>query len=126
MVHISEVANGFVSEIKDHLQEGQTVKVKVLTIAEDGKIGLSIKKATETPRPPRQQNFRRDDKPGGNNNFNRQSNYSNEKKQNQPPANSFEDMLSKFKQNSEEKMGDLKRNIDSKRKSGSRRSGPKS
>ena len=33
MVHISEVANTFVSEIKDHLQEGQTVKVKVLRLS---------------------------------------------------------------------------------------------
>ena len=45
MVHISEVANTFVSEIKDHLTEGQTVKVKVLSMGEDGKISLSIKKA---------------------------------------------------------------------------------
>ena len=43
MVHISEVANTFVSEIKDHLTEGQIVKVKVLVISEDGKISLSIK-----------------------------------------------------------------------------------
>lgn len=32
MVHISEVANTFVNEIKDHLTEGQTVKVKVLNL----------------------------------------------------------------------------------------------
>ena len=45
MVHISEVANTFVSEIKDHLTEGQSVKVKVLAVNDDGKISLSIKKA---------------------------------------------------------------------------------
>ena len=45
MVHISEVANTFVSEIKDHLKEGQTVKVKVMSVGDDGKISLSIKKA---------------------------------------------------------------------------------
>ena len=60
MVHISEVANTFVSEIKDHLQEGQTVKVKVLSLGENGKISLSIKKAQ--PAPPKNDNFR-----GGNN-----------------------------------------------------------
>ena len=37
MVHISEVANTFVNEIKDHLTEGQQVKVKVLNITEEGK-----------------------------------------------------------------------------------------
>ena len=42
MVHISEVANTFVNEIKDHLTEGQTVKVKVLNLGDDGKISLSI------------------------------------------------------------------------------------
>ena len=49
MVHISEVANTFVNEIKDHLQEGQTVKVKVLTIGDDKKISLSIKQTVEAP-----------------------------------------------------------------------------
>ena len=44
MVHISEVANTYVKEITDHISEGQTVKVKVLSIGEDGKISLSIKK----------------------------------------------------------------------------------
>ena len=49
MVHISEVANTFVNEIKDHLTEGQEVKVKVLSVGDDGKISLSIKKAVENP-----------------------------------------------------------------------------
>ena len=44
MVHISEVSNAFVKEIKDHLTEGQEVKVKIIGI-NDGKISLSIKKA---------------------------------------------------------------------------------
>lgn len=52
MVHISEVANTYVSQIKDFLEEGQTVKVKVLSLGEDGKISLSIKKALPAP-PPR-------------------------------------------------------------------------
>ena len=46
MVHISEVAPTFVKEIRDFVTENQTVKVKVLTVGEDGKISLSIKKAT--------------------------------------------------------------------------------
>ena len=45
MVHISEVANQYVSDIRAHLAEGQTVKVKVMKIDENGKIALSIKKA---------------------------------------------------------------------------------
>ncbi len=49
MVHISEVANCYVSDIRQHLTEGQNVKVKVTKIDENGKIALSIKKAEETP-----------------------------------------------------------------------------
>lgn len=49
MVHISEVANSYVNDINDFLQEGQTVKVKVLSISEDGKIALSIKKTLPPP-----------------------------------------------------------------------------
>lgn len=50
MVHISEVANTYVSDIREHLTEGQSVQVKVITVDEAGKIGLSIKKAQERPR----------------------------------------------------------------------------
>lgn len=142
MVHISEVANTFVNEIKDHIQEGQSVKVKVLSLGDDGKISLSIKKAQ--PAPPRQNNgqfrdnkggnFRNNDKPR-NNNFGRSQN-SFEKRptqdfsKNPPPvydpnANSgnadFEDMLSKFKASSDEKLSDIKRITDNKRRSPSRR-----
>ncbi len=45
MVHISEVAASFVSDIKDFLQEGQQVKVKIINIDQAGRINLSIKKA---------------------------------------------------------------------------------
>ena len=44
MVHISEVANTYVSDIHDHLTEGQDVKVKVIGIDPAGKISLSIKR----------------------------------------------------------------------------------
>lgn len=54
LVHISEVANTYVSDIRAHLTEGQDVKVMVLS-AEAGKINLSIKRleAGETERRPR-------------------------------------------------------------------------
>lgn len=53
LVHISEIAHSYVADVKDHLTEGQTVKVKVVSIDEAGRINLSIKKAT--PPPPRAQ-----------------------------------------------------------------------
>ena len=51
MVHISEVANAYVSDIRQHLSEGQDVKVVVIG-NENGKINLSIKRLE--PREPRQ------------------------------------------------------------------------
>jgi S1 RNA binding domain protein len=45
LVHISEIANSFVNDVREYISEGQTVKVKVLNIGPDGKINLSIKKA---------------------------------------------------------------------------------
>ena len=48
LVHISEIANTFVNDVHDFLQEGQTVKVLVLS-AENGKINLSIKRLEPKP-----------------------------------------------------------------------------
>ena len=48
MVHISEVANAYVSDIRQHLTEGQDVKVMVIG-NENGKINLSIKRLEPKP-----------------------------------------------------------------------------
>ena len=53
LVHISEIANGYVTDVREHVNEGQSVKVKVIGI-NDGKINLSIKKAA-MPEPPKSQ-----------------------------------------------------------------------
>ena len=63
MVHISEVANAYVSDIRAHLTEGQDVKVVVIG-NENGKINLSIKRLEAKPvrentgAPRRENNFR--------------------------------------------------------------------
>ena len=130
MVHISEVANTYVSEIKDHLAEGQEVKVKVLSVSEEGKISLSIKKASENPSPAK--NSRRGSNGGngsssgnggnGGNGGRRSENArAQQEKAPQTPESAFEDMLNKFKQSSDERMGDLKKVLDNKRRSPSRR-----
>ena len=79
MVHISEVANAYVSDIRQHLTEGQDVKVMVIG-CENGKINLSIKRLE--PKPQRENTGR------PNNNF--RSNNSGaprrEGSQNQPAA----------------------------------------
>lgn len=49
MVHISEVANTYVSDIRQFLTEGQDVKVMVIAIDPAGKINLSIKRLEPKP-----------------------------------------------------------------------------
>ena len=49
LIHISEVANTYVSDIHTFLSVGQTVKVRVMKISPDGKISLSAKRAEEQP-----------------------------------------------------------------------------
>ncbi len=115
MVHISEVSNTFVKEIKDFLKEGQDVKVKVTGISPEGKISLSIKKAVEGEKEKPAPRAKRNDRPRNNNVWQGQQ---------KPQANesmSFEDMMARFKQVSDEKMTDLKRSTDSKHGGYSRR-----
>ncbi len=109
MVHISEVASTFVKEIRDFVTVGQMVKVKILDINSDGKISLSMKQAAATTT----------------NNHKTHQNSASALKNNARPGNyvwkskpeptSFEDMMSKFKQTSDEKMSALKKGAQSKR-----------
>lgn len=117
MVHISEVAQTYVKEIRDFVQMGQTVRVKVLSISPDGKIGLSMKQAVEQqarPRPQREQQHRQGSGAGQLDSF--------EFKPRQNSDMSFEEMMSKFKKSSDERMGDLKKVLDTRRGSQNRRS----
>lgn len=126
MVHISEVAATFVKDIKDFVTEGQTVKVKVISVAEDGKISLSMKKAMPETRQPRERSERperpeRQERPRRNNYTERQPVQSNARPgdfewQRKPASGgSFEEMMSRFKATSDEKISDLKRNTETKR-----------
>lgn len=118
MVHISEIANTYVSEIRDHLTENQQVRVKVIGINEAGKVSLSIKKAVDNPQPQGQNQNRNNNRRRNDSQRNRPNVW--EPKKTVPMSElSFEDMLTRFKQNSEERMCDLKRSTD--RKNGSRR-----
>ncbi len=103
MVHISEVSNKFIKDIREVLTENQDVKVKVISIGEDGKISLSIKQTEvkeekpKKPRPPRNADV-----------------WQGSKSEPKEQSMSFEDMMAKFKQVSDEKMTDLKRSKESK------------
>lgn len=121
MVHISEVSQSFVSDIHDFLQEGQTVKVKVLDVTPEGKISLSIKKAMD-PQPgaaPQGERPRRNGPPPRQRSAPNVWKGGNDARRDEPQ--SFEDMMTRFKQVSDEKISDLKRANDGKRSSYSRK-----
>ena len=102
LVHISEVADNYVKDINDHLSVGDEVEVKVINVNSDGKIGLSIKKAKDQPPKPN----RRPDRPKGKGGKPRRQN--NE-------FVTFEDKLSHFLKDSEDRLSTLKRQTESKR-----------
>ena len=113
MVHISEVANSFVNDIKDFLTEGQDVKVKVINIDQAGRINLSIKKAQENIQSEQAQTQQRS--------FEKRPRVQQQRtvQSKDQSAMTFEDKLKMFMADSESRMADIKHNND--RKSGARR-----
>jgi S1 RNA binding domain protein len=95
LVHISEVSDTFVKNIRDHLKEKDVVKVKVISVDDNGKISLSIKQAMP---------IKRTIKPV-------EIDWNVEKAK--PNSNNFEDRMSKFLKESEERSQDLKKHQDS-------------
>lgn len=114
LVHISEIAYSYVNDVKDHLKEGQEVKIKVIGIDENGRINLSIKKAMDPPPRPAGQG-RPMGRPGGHNGGGFRG-----KPAPAEPA-SFEDRLKQFMAASDSKLSELRQ---SERRS-SRRGGRK-
>ena len=45
LVHISEISSRYVENVEDFVKRGDVVKVKVVSISPEGKIGLSIRQA---------------------------------------------------------------------------------
>lgn len=134
MVHISEIAPTYVNDISEHLSMGQGVKVKILNISEDGKISASIKRTLPVPErpaggPPRggaprggsprpaggggaPRSGGQRPAPNANRGRGGQQNRSNLASQFPPQPASFEDMLSKFMQQSDDKMSDMKKTMN--------------
>jgi len=96
LIHISEVSNVYVKDVHDFLKEKDKVTVKVLSIDEKGKIGLSIKQLMPPP-PPKKPIERRAAAPRI------------------VPVLTFEDKISRFLKDSDDRLLDLKRNTESKR-----------
>ena len=122
MVHISEIANAYVSDIRQHLTEGQDVKVMVIG-CENGKINLSIKRLE--PKPQRENtgekrrdgsNFQKDEEPQPNQGFRQNRNFSQNRPQRAPmqPAapktadQLFEEKLKAFMSESDSKLSSIR------------------
>ena len=94
LVHISEVAHGYVEDINDVLKVQDAVKVKVLSV-DGSKIGLSIRQAQEKPQVEERRHERR--------------------VQSRQSVESFEAKKKSFLRDSNERLHDLKRNTEGKR-----------
>lgn len=104
LVHISEVADTFVKDIREHLKEQDKVKVKVISVDENGKISLSIKQAMPPKKSVRPVEI----------------DWSGEKSK--ANAANFEDIMSRFLKDSDERQQDLKRHQESRGRGYSRKS----
>lgn len=117
LVHISEVADGFVKDINDLLSVGDNVTVKVLKMTPDGKINLSIRQANENApkaKPSASHNNAKfqNKKPAFKNSYKadfKQDNQSSHKN------DDFDSMMSQFLKESEDRLTSLKKSTEGKR-----------
>lgn len=121
LVHISEVSDGYVKDINDVLKVGDEVTVVVTTVGNDGKIGLSIRKAQDKPQqekreftkapagkaPARSGQKKPFNRSGGNQS--RGGGFGNESKQD------FDSLMSSFLKDSDDRLSSLRRNTEGKR-----------
>jgi S1 RNA binding domain protein len=106
LVHISEIANNYVKDVNEFLKVNDTVKVKVINVEKDGKIGLSIKQATDNPPEEQKPKPQRSER-----NFGPRNN----RHQARGGVFDFEDKVSRFLKDSEDRLTSLKRSTESKR-----------
>ncbi len=112
MVHISEVANTYVNDIHEFLQENQTVKVKVLSIDPAGKIGLSIKKAAPAPARPARSSGQRPGSANRQGGAQRQNNGPRPSAQHAAEPLDFEAKLKRFMADSDSKLASARQYSD--------------
>lgn len=99
LLHISEISKTFIKEVSDHLKENDVVKVKVISIDDNGKISLSMKQVDNEPE-------RKSNKPVEVD-WNKEKQKPHADRQ-RPSTGNFEDSLSKFLKESEDRIKDTK------------------
>lgn len=105
MIHISEVAQGYVKNINDYLSIGDIVTVKVIKLTDDGKINLSLRHE-QVPQESKGVEPSKTEEP-------RTSRSEPEKKQ--QSVDDFDRMMSQFLKDSEDRLTSLKRSTEGKR-----------
>ncbi len=127
LVHISEVSDTFIKDIKDVLKVGDDVTVKVMSIGDDGKIGLSIRRAVDKPEsaaPARRESSyqgRREggggrDSGGGRSSGGYQNQRNDRNNRNAvPKKEDFDSLMTSFLKDSDDRLTSLKRNTEGKR-----------
>lgn len=100
LVHISEISDAYVKDIRKHLKEQDKVKVKIIAIDDDGKISLSIRQANVMKKSVRPAEI----------------DWEYEKRK--ASASNFEDRMAKFLKDSEERIQEVKKSQESKRSGG--------
>jgi S1 RNA binding domain protein len=115
LVHISEVADTYVRDVHDYFKENDRVCVKVLKINDKGRYELSVKQADEKNVVASHEAPSRSRHQEAYEHVPRDPRYTAERPQ------TFEDRLSRFMKDSEERIHDLKRSVDEKRGGGKRR-----
>ena len=117
LVHISEIANEYVTNIENYVTLGETIKVKVLGRNDRGKYDLSIKKV-EGNKPPSVKNESEEQVSSPSGPSSPKRTMSNKvgryRKIDKANLNPFEEKMMNFLKKSEEKLIDLKRNIQTK------------
>lgn len=133
LIHISEISDSYIKDINTVLTVGQEVEIKVLTIAADGKISLSLRQANSDAQPEtgsrpkpafNKDSDRKYNKPPQTDNagrFNKssagQSRSTFTPNQNNSPKKEgdFDSLMSGFLKDSEDRLTSLKRNTEGKR-----------
>lgn len=122
LIHISEISDEFITDIREKVRPNQKVKVKILSVSEDGRIECSLKQAEKLDYTIVPEDELEPDEPA--------IPVSLLSTDEPPPlefnldevlasrADSFEDMLKLFKRMSEENLLDLKRSVEAKRSGG--------
>lgn len=122
LVHISEISTEYVDDVKKYLKVGQEVTVRVISVEPEGKMSLSIRKAAENNeerKPAPRGGKKKEAKPKSNVPF--RSDVTDFSIVRDNSNTSFENMLSRFKQDSDDKIQSLKRSADNKRSGGYKR-----